>query len=121
MNKNFDETINIVNHEKTKNYFNDINSTNNNFNISKIEPNKSDIFNNKVENKEKEKENENENENEKDNLKDEKTTITSNESPGYKLNMNTELARQKYLKDLFYNKIKERKEYLHKCFIKLYY
>ena len=35
--------------------------------------------------------------------------------------MNTELARQKYLKDLFYNKIKERKEYLHKCFIKLYY
>ena len=71
--------------------------------------------------KEKQKENENENENEKDNLKDEKTTITSNESPGYKLNMNTELARQKYLKDLFYNKIKERKEYLHKCFIKLYY
>ena len=58
LNKNFDENINIVNHKKTKNYFNDINSTNNNFNISKIEPNKSDIFNNKVENKEKEKEKE---------------------------------------------------------------
>ena len=54
LNKNFDENTNKVNHEKTKNYFNDINSTNNNFNISKIEPNKSDIFNNKVENKEKE-------------------------------------------------------------------
>ena len=49
------------------------------------------------------------------------TDITSNESPGYKLNMNTDLARKKYLKDLFYNKIKEKKEYLHKCFIKLYY
>ena len=31
------------------------------------------------------------------------------------------MQRNKHLRDLFYNKVRERKNYLHKCFIKFYY